>query len=243
MPGLYDSHVHPLDAATSEAAGPLPNLRSLKDVFTYIRKRAAVTPKGEWIVVRYAFPTRLDEARFPTKAELDEAAPQHPVLFHAGPAGVVNSLGLKVSDITRDTPNPPAGVVAKDATTGEPTGMLRNAFHLLKGLPRDAARLSSQVKREAAEGTLRPVQRARVDQHRRPQRRPCDARPVPQPARARRTDGAVNVAAASTRPARARRSRAAWTNCRARTASAARPASATIGCASARSNYFSMAAC
>ena len=149
LPGLYDSHVHPLDASTSELAAPLPNLRSLKDVFAYIHERAAATPKGEWIVVRYAFPTRLDEARFPTKGELDEAAREHPVLFHAGPAGVVNSLGLKASDITRDTPNPPAGVVAKDATTGEPTGMLRNAFQLLKGLPRDAARLTADAKREA----------------------------------------------------------------------------------------------
>ena len=155
LPGLYDSHVHPLDAATSELDAPLPNLRSLKDVFAYIRRRAAVTPKGEWIVVRYAFPTRLDEGRFPTKAELDEAAPEHPVLYHAGPAGVVNSLGLKVSGITRDTPNPPAGVVAKDAASGEPTGMLRNAYRLLKGLPRDAGRLSADVKRNALKNLFR----------------------------------------------------------------------------------------
>jgi len=33
----------------------------------------------------YAFPTRLKEARFPTRAELDAVAPRHPVLYHAGP--------------------------------------------------------------------------------------------------------------------------------------------------------------
>ena len=33
-------------------------------------------PKGKWIVIRYAFPTRLKEARFPTKAELDAVAPE-----------------------------------------------------------------------------------------------------------------------------------------------------------------------
>ncbi len=149
LPGLYDSHVHPFDASTSELAGALPDLKSLKDVFAYIRARAAVTPKGEWIVVRYAFPTRLKEARFPTKTELDEAAPDHPVLYHAGPAGVVNSLGLKASGITGDTLNPPAGAIGKDAVTGEPTGMLRNSFQLLKGLPRDAAKLSAGAKRAA----------------------------------------------------------------------------------------------
>ena len=46
----------------------------------------------------------------------------------AGPAGIVNSQGLKVSHITRDTPNPAAGMVVKDPKTGEPTGMLRNAY-------------------------------------------------------------------------------------------------------------------
>src|SRR5262249_5603371 len=97
LPALYDSHVHPLDAALSEAKEPLPELKSLKEVFAYIRKQAETTPEKQWIVIRYAFPTRLDEARFPTKAELDEAAPKHPVLYHAGPAGIVNSMALKVS--------------------------------------------------------------------------------------------------------------------------------------------------
>ncbi|MCI0459211.1 MAG: amidohydrolase [Gemmataceae bacterium] len=135
MPGLYDSHVHPLGAATSELTEPLPNLKSLKDVFAYIRKKTKERKEGEWIVLRYAFPTRLKEARFPTKAELDEAAPKHPVLYHAGPAGMANSMALKVSGVTKDTPNPRNGVIVKDPRTGEPTGMLRSAYGVLKGVP------------------------------------------------------------------------------------------------------------
>src|SRR5262249_17743278 len=99
LPGLYDSHTHPVGAATSELSAPLPPLNSLEDVFAHIKQKAATTPEGHWIVLRYAFPTRLKEARFPTKAELDAVAPRHPVLYHAGPAGVVNSMGLKVSGI------------------------------------------------------------------------------------------------------------------------------------------------
>jgi predicted amidohydrolase YtcJ len=149
LPGLYDSHTHPLGAATSEWKAPLPVLKSLKDVFKYIGERAAKTPEGEWIVVQYAFPTRLDEMRFPTKAELDKAAPKHPVLYHAGPAGVANSLALKLSGVTKDTPNPPAGVIVKDPKTGEPTGMLRNAYSVLKGLPAESPQLTTEQKREA----------------------------------------------------------------------------------------------
>src|SRR5207248_8248806 len=134
---LYDSHTHPSGAALSEAGEPLPNLRSIPEVQDYIRKKTAELPAGKWIVIRYAFPTRLKEARFPTRAELDEVAPNHPVLYHAGPAGLVNSLGLKISGITRATPNPPAGMVVKDPQTGEPTGMLRNAHGVPKGRPRD----------------------------------------------------------------------------------------------------------
>ncbi len=148
LPGLYDSHVHPLSAALSELHEPLPVLKSLKDVFAYIRKRAEKTPEGDWIVVRYAFPTRLDEGRFPTKAELDEAAPKHPVLYHAGPAGIVNSLGLKVSGVTKDTPNPTGGVVVKDAD-GEPTGMIRNAYGVLKGVPKEDEKVSEAERRAA----------------------------------------------------------------------------------------------
>jgi hypothetical protein len=135
LPGLMDSHVHPTGAAMSEWKEPLPDPRSLKEVFDYIREKAKTTPEGNWIVLRYAFPTRLDDARFPTKAELDEAAPKHPVLYHAGPAGVCNSMALKVSGVTRDTPNPSPGVVVKDPKTGEPTGMLRQAYGVLKGVP------------------------------------------------------------------------------------------------------------
>jgi predicted amidohydrolase YtcJ len=153
LPGLYDSHVHPLSAATSEMSAPLPDLRSLKDIFTYIKKQAAKKPEGEWIVIRYAFPTRFDEARFATKTELDAAAPKHPVLCHAGPAGVVNSLALKVSGITKDTPDPPGGVIVKDAK-GEPTGLLRNAYRALRGI----SEYSSEPK-ASAEAKLQAVQK------------------------------------------------------------------------------------
>jgi predicted amidohydrolase YtcJ len=154
LPGLYDSHVHPVSAALSEATAPLPRLTSLADAFAYLKKKADTTPKGDWIVLRYAFPTRLKEARFPTREELDKAAPDHPVLYHAGPAGMVNSMGLKVSGITKDTPNPPNGIVVKDPKTGEPTGMLRNAYGVLKGLPGEGRGLSAEQRREALKKLL-----------------------------------------------------------------------------------------
>lgn len=132
LPGLYDSHTHPGGAATSESDEEIPYLKSLDDVFGYIRRKAKELPEGEWIVLRFAFPTRLKEARFPTLAELDAVAPKHPVYYNAGPASMANSMALKVSGITKETKNPRTGVIVKDPMTGELTGMLRNAAGLLK---------------------------------------------------------------------------------------------------------------
>jgi predicted amidohydrolase YtcJ len=54
-------------------------------------------------------------------------------MFDASYVVVVNSYALRMSGITRDTPNPPRGEIVKDAT-GEPNGILRNAQGLLKNL-------------------------------------------------------------------------------------------------------------
>ena len=149
LPGLCDSHVHPGGVALSEIGDPVPDLRSIPELLAFIRKRASTIPEGKWIVIRFNFPTRLKEARFPTKAELDSAAPKHPVLYHAGPAGIANSLALKISGVTRETKDPPAGRVVKDPMTGEPTGMLRNAYGLLKGVPVSGDNVSAEKKRTA----------------------------------------------------------------------------------------------
>jgi predicted amidohydrolase YtcJ len=154
LPGLYDSHVHLLGAATSEMPAPLPKLDSLEEAFKHIREKAAATPEGQWIVLRYAFPTRLKEPRFPTRAELDAAAPRHPVLWHAGPAGMTNSKGLEVSGITKATPHPPAGQIVKDPATGEPTGMIRNAYGALKGVPASVSVQDPAAQAEAVRSLL-----------------------------------------------------------------------------------------
>jgi len=147
LPGLYDSHTHPLGAAVSELDEALPYLTSLEEEFAHIRKKAKELPEGEWIVLRFTFPTRFKEARFPTLAELDAVAPKHPVLHNAGPASMVNSMALKVSKVTKDTANPANGVIVKDPQTGEPTGMLRNAAGVLKGVP--GSKASAEDRREA----------------------------------------------------------------------------------------------
>lgn len=153
MPGLYDSHVHLQGAASSELHAPLPEFRSLEDVYAFIRKKASELPETAWIVVPYAFPTRLKEARFPTKAELDAVESKHPVMYGAGPTAVANTKALEISGITRDTKNPAGGIVVKDPASGEPTGMLRGspAVALLKTAPDPDSNSPKEARRDAIE--------------------------------------------------------------------------------------------
>jgi predicted amidohydrolase YtcJ len=159
LPGLIDSHLHPLEAGLSEFREPLPPLDSFAAIQDYIRAQARKTPKGQWIIVPRTFPTRLRELRMPTREVLDVAT-EHPVLFDASYVVVVNTLALKLSGITRDTPNPPHGEIVKDPN-GEPNGILRNAQSLLKGL-KPAATFSEQEKRAALERMLRMYREAGI---------------------------------------------------------------------------------
>ncbi len=132
LPGLYDSHVHSYRASVSEFGRAVPALRSLAEAFDYIRRQASAQPAESWILLERVYPTRMKEGRLPTKAELDAAAPNHPVYWNCGPVSLANSKALAISGITRETPNPFPGEIVKDPKTGEPTGLLRNAAQLLK---------------------------------------------------------------------------------------------------------------
>jgi predicted amidohydrolase YtcJ len=133
LPGLFDSHVHALEAGLSEFRAPLPALDSIPAVQSYLRDRARSTPKGGWIVVPRTFPTRLSEMQMPTRDVLDVVS-DHPVMFDASYVVIANSMALRLSGITRDTPNPPGGEIVHDLK-GEPNGILKNAQKLLKGAP------------------------------------------------------------------------------------------------------------
>jgi predicted amidohydrolase YtcJ len=133
LPGLIDSHAHPAGAAMTEFDHEIPEMTGIRDVLDYIRARSRVVPEGAWIQVQQVFITRLREQRYPTRAELDRAAPRHPVVFRTGPDASLNSLALKRAGIGRDfkVPEGIPGKVEQD-NTGEPTGILRNFANYLR---------------------------------------------------------------------------------------------------------------
>ncbi|OYW74562.1 MAG: amidohydrolase [Verrucomicrobia bacterium 12-59-8] len=151
LPGLMDSHVHP-GAAMIEFDHEIPTMETIADVLAYLGDRVKVSKPGDLISVRQIFITRLEEKRYPTRAELDRIAPNNPVVFSTGPDSMLNSLALKLGGYSRDykVKEGSAGVMEVDAN-GEPTGLLRSLSHNVKA--------PTSVKNPTAEDTyLRTVE-------------------------------------------------------------------------------------
>lgn len=139
IPGLCDSHVHATGASLYEFDHSIPEMDTVADVLKYVAARAEMLNDGEWIVVRQVFITRLRDQRYPTRKELDAAAPRNPVMFSTNPDCVCNSLALELSGISKDfqITDGKAGQIEKDPITGELTGVLRNASRFVKAKPNE----------------------------------------------------------------------------------------------------------
>ena len=126
LPAFHDAHLHLLALASrllAVDAAP-PAVRSLRDLKDAIARRTRETPPGGWVRAWGYREGALAEGRHPTRHDLDEAAPHHPVrLVHgSGHASVLNSPALASVGIGRETPDPPEGVIERDRH-GEPTGL------------------------------------------------------------------------------------------------------------------------
>lgn len=132
LPGLFDSHVHPTSAAMHEFEYPVPEMETIQDVLDYVAARADKLDDGQWITLSQVFITRLREQRYPTRRELDAAAPRNPVVFATGPDASINSLALERSGIDKDYRLAGTGRIERDPLTGEPTGILRSCTRILK---------------------------------------------------------------------------------------------------------------
>jgi predicted amidohydrolase YtcJ len=130
VPGIIESHVHPIGAALSEIDGPVPLVHSIAELKDYIQTQDKKLPPGRLIFIPKVYSTRLTDHRYPNRYELDEAAPHREVVADNGYAAVINSALLKKLGITRDTPQPTDGRIEKDAK-GEPTGLILGAPQLL----------------------------------------------------------------------------------------------------------------
>jgi predicted amidohydrolase YtcJ len=151
IPGLNDAHTHVLATAASLSGldcSP-PGMDSVGKLLAALRNKAATRPPGRWLRGYGLDPGALREGRYPTREELDAAAPDYPVrLEHSsGHAALLNSLGLAQAGINAETPDPPDGVIERDEK-GEPTGLLLEMGSYLRqrlGRTRSTEQIRSEV--------------------------------------------------------------------------------------------------
>jgi predicted amidohydrolase YtcJ len=136
LPGMMDSHFHFYDWAMGKNQLELANEKSLDQLQDKVRKAAGTMSHGKWILGQGWNESDWPEHTMPDRNCLDAAAPDHPVALWRCDLHLVavNSMALKLADIGKDTENPEAGIIEKDAS-GQPTGILRElAPNLIKAV-------------------------------------------------------------------------------------------------------------
>jgi predicted amidohydrolase YtcJ len=99
IPGLFDAHVHYTRAGINPGheARRIERAFSIAELQEAIARVAAAVPAGEFITCIGGWNhTQFVESRRPTKAELDTAAPKHPVYISGtggGTGAITNTLG------------------------------------------------------------------------------------------------------------------------------------------------------
>lgn len=126
IPGLNDSHTHVIRGGLNyNLELRWDGVTSLADALTMLRLQAERTPPPQWVRVVGGFcEFQFKERRLPSLAELNQAAPETPVfVLHLYDRALLNRAALRAVGYTRDTPDPPGGIIERDKN-GEPTGLL-----------------------------------------------------------------------------------------------------------------------
>src|SRR5436309_6204959 len=122
--GFIDAHAHRADSAGEIGWTRLSGTRSMEDALARLRKDAANTPAGEWVVGIDWDEAKWTDRRYPTRVDLDRVSTDHPVVARRIDChlGSLNSKALELaSDLagTRgfevDASGRPTGVLTEDA--------------------------------------------------------------------------------------------------------------------------------
>ena len=133
LPGFTDCHTHFLSGSLNLGRVNLEGAKNVSDILKRLRDYAAAHPGDDWILGRGWDYAMFGPEALPHKKYLDELFPNRPVLLggYDGHTSWANSKALTLAGITRETPNPPNGIIVRDAQTGEATGALKEAAQQL----------------------------------------------------------------------------------------------------------------
>src|SRR5580700_1409684 len=132
-PGLIDSHCHFQEAAVLyDVEVSDPSIKQIADVLKRVEEKVASLKPGQWVRGSGWDEGKFAELRYIYASDLDRVSPANPVwLEHTtGHYGAANSAAMKLAGVTRETKDPPAGTIDRDAE-GQPTGVLKESAQAL----------------------------------------------------------------------------------------------------------------
>lgn len=140
LPGFHDSHQHFLCYAIDKEKIDFYSARSVKDMAEmtrrYVQERRI--PKGQWVQGGGWNENFFDVKKVPTRQQLDEMAPDNPVMFTRAccSTAVANTAALKLAGIFENPPKMDDGEIVLDES-GVPAGLLneRARFHVYDIIP------------------------------------------------------------------------------------------------------------
>ena len=126
VPGFIDAHTHPAVAGRMHLRQSDCDLRSIDAIRSAVRERAAKTPPGEWVLGFKYDDTKTTDGRPLSRADLDAAAPEHPVYIshRGGHTAYVNSRAFQLAGVTDETADPPGGRFDRDPASGKHNGRI-----------------------------------------------------------------------------------------------------------------------
>ena len=129
LPGFVDCHIHFMDGSLSLGRVNLEGAKDVAEIQQRLRDYATKHPGNEWLLGRGWDYAMFGAATLPDKKYLDELFPDRPVFLEGydGHTYWANSKALSLAGITRDTPDPPNGVIVRDPAAHEATGALKEA--------------------------------------------------------------------------------------------------------------------
>lgn len=126
LPGLGDAHLHLGWMARQRLECELRGARSREEALARVRRHAQRQPEGGWVIGRGWYNDAWPDPSWPGRRDLDEAAGGRPAIMTRkdGHSAWVSSAALAASGISAETPDPPGGVIDREAG-GEPAGIVR----------------------------------------------------------------------------------------------------------------------
>ena len=133
IPGFHDTHIHL--AGHSRRYINLTDTVSLEQLKQQVSEKARELGPGEWITGGGWNEFHFAERRKPLRRDLDMAAPDNPVVLTraGGHSSVGNTMALRLSEISKNTPDPERGLIERDEK-GEPNGVIRERSDLYTSL-------------------------------------------------------------------------------------------------------------